>query len=291
MKCPYCDVTLTFHSSNNKLKCHYCDYQTTPPQKCPNCKGEEAGELIQRGSGTEKIFDEIKTLFPQANIARLDRDAAENPLQYRAILDDVRNGNTDILVGTQMIAKGHDLPGVTLVGIVDCDVGLQLPDFRASERVFQLLTQASGRAGRGASQGRVFLQTRVPNHLSLVATEKKSFAAFAKVELANRKDLFYPPFSRILRILASSENSQDPYIFLSQLKEIINKIVSQKELGVSVLGPCPTVIAKIRNRWRWHLLLKSATPSALNVIVKTLQDIKVKKGLRVAYDLDPQDLL
>ncbi|MGI6524526.1 MAG: replication restart helicase PriA [Bdellovibrionota bacterium] len=289
--CPNCSVTLTMHASDNTLKCHYCDYKIPAPTLCPHCTAEEVGSLILRGSGTEKVFEEIADLFPEAKLSRLDRDAADNPQQYRQILDDVRNGTTDILIGTQMIAKGHDLPKVTLVGIVDCDVGLNMPDFRASERVFQLLTQASGRAGRGTLQGRVLLQTHIPNHLSLQSTKLKSFATFAKAELSSRKELFYPPFSRILRVLVSSEDQQEPFLILSKWRDLSANLISKQNLAVSILGPCPTAIARIRNRWRWHLLFKSKAPSALNIIMNALQTQKVSSSTRIAFDLDPQDLL
>jgi len=293
MTCPNCSVTLTLHATDQTLKCHYCDYKIAVPQSCPNCTGEEQGRLNLRGSGTEKVFDEIMEFFPKAKIARLDRDAADNPLQYRTILDEMRAGKTDILVGTQMIAKGHDLPGVTLVGIVDCDVGLHIPDFRASERVFQLLTQASGRAGRAALQGHVILQTRVPNHLSLIGTKNKSFGAFAKIELANRRDLLYPPFSRLLRVLVSSEDTQEALDYITKIKQLSLLLIKNENLKVSILGPCPTTIAKIRNRWRWHLIFKADLPSTLNTVMKALQakTKKIKPSLRISYDIDPQDLL
>lgn len=306
LRCPNCSVTLTFHQNDNSLKCHYCNFQMIVSEYCPHCQGETAekigqndaassrqpGKLILRGAGTERIYDELQELFPAARIDRLDRDAASQAQKYRKILDDVRSGETQILVGTQMIAKGHDLPGVTLVGIIDCDVGLHMPDFRAGERVFQLLTQASGRAGRSKSPGRVILQTRVPNHLSLVKTVSKDYLGFARLELQNRQALNYPPFSRILRIIASATEVDQPQILLNEYRSNAVAWIKEHNLQVSVLGPCPAPLNKLRTHWRWHLLLKSSSLSDLHKVMQLLRCIKVPaKKLRIAFDLNPQDML
>jgi len=197
--CPHCSVTLTFHRKTNSLLCHFCGYSTPPPVACSECgakdtqKSEDGAEyeplFKHRGSGTERVFEELANLLPTARIEKLDRDAVRTLDDYTAILGKVRSGSVDILVGTQMIAKGHDLPNVNFVGIVDCDVGLHVPDFRAAERAFQLLTQVSGRAGRREKQGRIILQTRVPQHASLQMTIAADYYGFASQELAMRESL------------------------------------------------------------------------------------------------------
>lgn len=295
MECPNCSVTLTFHQKKNMLVCHYCNIHKIPPSLCPVCPegdSQNPGKLQERGSGTEKVYDEVCSLFPDTKIDRLDRDTVSNFDSYKRILDDVRQKRTQILVGTQMIAKGHDLPDVTLVGIVDCDVGLHMPDFRASERVFQLLTQASGRAGRGDKAGRVILQTRVPKHPCLVKTVDKDYEGFAKIELAQRQNLQYPPFSRLLRIIVSSEQEELPLPILERYRDLAQKFIDQKQLDATMLGPAPAPLQRIKNRWRWHLLCKSSSAKILNQIMKGLQrSTKVPKNLRVTFDMDPLEML
>ncbi|MBN8550145.1 MAG: primosomal protein N' [Deltaproteobacteria bacterium] len=295
MDCPNCSVTLTFHKNQNSLQCHYCSLSLVVPEFCPSCRGSDgksSAPLVQRGAGTEKIFEELETLFPTARISRLDRDSVADNDAYRRILNSVRDGSTDILVGTQMIAKGHDLPGVTLVGIVDCDVGLHMPDFRAGERVFQLLTQASGRAGRGDKAGLVLLQTRVPNHPSIAKTCDKDFRGFAEIELENRKSLGYPPFSRILRIVISSPNQEFGSQYARHLRALLDSSVQQRELPLSVLGPTVAPIARIRALWRWHFLVKGTSPSHLNQVMRDVSTHAPKSTqVRLVFDMDPQDLM
>lgn len=293
--CPNCSVTLTYHKQHNSLQCHYCNLTVVPPQFCSKCKGsDETGNaaLVQRGAGTEKIYEELQALFPDARLARLDRDAVQDASVYRSILDSVRDGTTDILVGTQMIAKGHDLPGVTLVGIVDCDVGLHMPDFRAGERVFQLLTQASGRAGRGDKPGTVILQTRLPNHNSIKRTQAKDFAGFAQAELAIRKGHAFPPFSRILRILICAPDRNYGMRFVQALRSTVQAVIQSRGYEVTVLGPASAPIQKLRALWRWHFLLKATSPSQLNSIMKDVRkSISASTQVRVIFDMDPQDLM
>jgi primosomal protein N' (replication factor Y) len=251
-----------------------------------------AGNLVQRGAGTERIFEEVQQLFPGVEVARLDRDAVDDIEKYRAVLADMRSGKTSIIVGTQMIAKGHDLPGVTLVGIVDCDVGLHMPDFRAGERIFQLLTQASGRAGRAQKPGRVILQTRVPRHISIVSTLTKDFTGFAKHELASRRSLAYPPFSRLLRIVASSQDKDLASGVLAEMTNQARAYQATHDLKVSILGPSPAPIEKLKTHYRWHVLLRSPSATSLNRLMKIFQGMAPRTTrLRLSYDMDPQDML
>jgi len=303
--CPNCSVTLTYHQNRNTLLCHYCNLNQVPPQFCPNClqlhsakkrEGNETiaapGKLAHRGAGTERVYEELQILFPNVAIDRLDRDAVGDLESYRKILSNVRSGVTKILVGTQMIAKGHDLPGVTLVGIVDCDVGLHMPDFRASERIFQLLTQASGRAGRGDKKGKVILQTRVPRHASLVMTAKQDFRGFAQHELAIRNEMKYPPFTKLMRILASCDQKELAGAFLGKLKEHIVRINNEHKMNVKVLGPACAPLEKLKTHYRWHLLLKSDSASDLVRLSQALNQLCSKqKKIRIVFDMDPQDML
>ena len=299
IECPNCSVTMTYHNSTNALLCHYCNMHIVPPEFCPNCNkpgsksaATKPAKLVQRGAGTEKIYDELRELFPDAVIDRLDRDSATQHDQYRAILDRVRSGETQILVGTQMIAKGHDLPGVTLVGVADCDVGLHMPDFRAAERVFQILTQASGRAGRAAAPGKVVLQTRVPQHPSLVRTKLSDFSGFSEVELRARKLLNYPPYCKLLRVVAASVREHEPLEALTKLRRYAARLIEAKQFAIQVLGPAPAPIEKIKAQWRAHLLFKAKGSPQLNVLLKTLKGLPNKSAsLKLIFDVDPQDML
>lgn len=307
--CPHCSVTLTYYQRRHILLCHHCGYALVPYERCTKCGQQKPataethqqsnrsefavpGKLIHRGAGTERVVDEIRALFPEARVDRLDRDVVTKAAHYREILDRVRSGETQILVGTQMIAKGHDLPGVTLVGVVDCDVGLHLPDFRASERVFQLLTQAAGRAGRADKPGRVLLQTRVPTHRVLQMTERRDFTTFAALELTARKETYYPPYSRVLRIVASSIDKELSLTALKRCRQEFELAKSNGALEVHVLGPIECPLERLQDRFRSHLILKAGSPKPLQRAIAIAQaTLKKSTKVRVIYDLDPQEML
>lgn len=296
IECKFCSITLTYYQKNDILLCHYCGFKTSVPATCLHCKDLETipkpTKWVQHGAGTEKVHLELAELFPQARISRLDRGTVHTESDYRAILDAVRNYETDILVGTQMIAKGHDLPNVTLVGVIDCDVGLYFPDFRASEKVFQLLTQVSGRAGRSEKSGLIVFQTYQPEHISIICAKNDDFQSFIDQELSNRKILKYPPFSKLLRIIVSATNEQLPALYLEQLNEQLITFIRTKNLSISVLGPTVAPISKIRRHFRWHIIFKSDQISALHQIMQFFRAEKKKqKKLRIIMDLDPQDML
>lgn len=297
--CPHCSVTLTYHRNANSLLCHFCGFTTPPPSACSGCGAKDprasgdtqADPLFkQRGAGTERVFEEISELLPQARIAKLDRDAVRSLDDYTSILRRMRSGEIDILVGTQMIAKGHDLPDVTLVGIVDCDVGLHVPDFRAAERAFQLLTQVAGRAGRRERQGHVVLQTRVPHHPSLRMTVGSNYQGFAEQELTMRETLGYPPFQRLLRVIVGAEEKSVASSTASILAQHAGP--SCEALGITVLGPAPAPVEKVRNLWRFHLLFKAQSAAKLQSLMHRLKrDVSTERNVRVVFDLDPQDML
>jgi primosomal protein N' (replication factor Y) (superfamily II helicase) len=290
IKCSDCDIAFTFHENIQKLVCHYCGIQSSVNLKCSKCS---ASKIKLLGAGTEKIFEEIAELFPNARIDRFDRDSANSLTNSIEILNRIKNGITDIVIGTQMIAKGHDFPAVTLVGVIDCDIGFNLPDFRATERAFQLLMQVSGRAGRSDKPGRVILQTRNPDHPAIINTINHDYYGFAVPELEKRKELGYPPYSRLLRLVISSEDD----ILVAEIAQkiagkIIETIIAQ-EMKIAVLGPCPAPLSKIKRRYRWHIILKSRSSVALHTILYHLQEYKNKlpKKIRLVCDLDPNDML
>ncbi len=291
--CPNCSISMTYHQHRNILKCHQCDYTMPFLEKCPACKekGEE-GLLIKKGSGTEKVFDELKALFPECSIGRLDRDFVTTLKKYESILQDVRDNKINILVGTQMIAKGHDIPNVSLVAVVDCDVSLYFPDFRATERAYQLFTQVAGRAGRGDAEGKVVLQTRNPEHIAIDETVKANYYAFANAELRLRKEMSYPPFSFLARIVILNNDTNIALNDIMLIREKIIKYIEHYKLKIQSLGPAPAPIQKIKNQYRWHIILKSQTRKDLNIIVNIInKDLKINSKTKVIIDIDPQDML
>ena len=326
--CPHCSVTLTYHRGKSRVLCHYCDYSAAAPRFCGQCRDtrtvrfeddagkelkdfpEDFGKMEQRGAGTERIVTELQTLYPAARLLQMDRDTVGSKDSYEQILGAMKKGEADILVGTQMIAKGHDLPGVTLVGIIDADVGLHMPDFRSSERIFQLITQASGRAGRGESAGRVVIQTREPNHPTIVAVATGRFRAFARYELDFRKKLHYPPFGKLMRIVVSATKPDDALAASGRiaglLRELVSRIDSENgaakeaddaksENLLNILGPAPAPLERLRGRFRFHLLVKCASAKHLSRISRELQVWKKmyrgEQEFRMTVDIDPQEML
>jgi primosomal protein N' (replication factor Y) len=295
LTCPHCAVSFTYHQRHHELVCHYCNLKRPVPSFCPTCNrtdGAVPGSLKLHGAGTEKTEEEIQLLFPEAKILRLDRDVASHPDEYDAILQKMRDKSCNILVGTQMIAKGHDLPEVTLAAVVDCDVGLHMPDFRAGERVFQLLSQLAGRSGRGDKAGTVVLQTRVPKHPSIFFTQRDDFAGFAKRELENRRQLSYPPFGKLLRIIISSNQEALVPTIAKKIQRTIELFIESMKEDLIVLGPVPCSIEKIRGDYRWHLLIKAPKSTTLIKLMTAIkQHTKRDKHTKIIYDLDPQDML
>lgn len=290
--CPHCSITLTHHRNPDRLICHYCLHKEDPRPDCPRCGGRN---LRQRGLGTQQVERLLCERFPSARIARMDVDTTSGKWAHTRILDRVASGDIDILLGTQMIAKGLDFPNVTLVGVVDADVGINLPDFRASERCFQLLSQVSGRAGRGAKGGRVLIQTRLPNHHAVRYAVAHDYVSFVRDEMAGRVDPPYPPNVRLANIVFSGL-IEDPTAKLAihageWLRELI---ATRADEEVTVVGPAPCPIERIKSRWRWHVLLKSAHPGELSRVSRYFMErfeIPNTAQLRVTLDRDPVALL
>ncbi len=270
LKCKYCDITLTLHQKDNAYKCHLCGYSLPAAAVCGNCG---SASIKQLGMGTEKIETVIQTLFPQARVARMDRDTVARKGALVKILKGLRNREIDILIGTQMVAKGHDFPHITLVGIICADLSLSFPDFRAGELTFQVLAQVAGRAGRGSSPGRVLLQTYNPEHFSITAATGHDYMQFYNQEIAFRKAFGYPPFARMIQLKISG---RDPKKTAKQAGEIgslcerLKKDHTDFARWIDVLGPIEAPITKKANRFRWQVLLKSRSVERLHQFVRCL---------------------
>lgn len=287
--CPRCSVTLTYHVPAERLLCHYCDFSKMAPRTCPECASSEVGYY---GIGTQKVEKEVLLLFPHARVARMDRDTMTQKGSHRDILTRFENREIDILVGTQMIAKGHDFPYVTLVGIIAAETILHLPDFRAGERTFQLLTQVAGRAGRGSLPGEVFVQTFTPFHYAITTAQTHNYARFYEKELHFRQHLRYPPFSRVVNVLLQGQDED----FTEMLaRKLAGYLRAQKPEEIILLGPTAAALAKLRGKYRYQILLKSPNSATLRSFVgegiETFRKIESVKDVRISVDVDPVNLL
>lgn len=281
--CPHCAVTLSYHLKEAKLKCHQCDHTEPLPTSCPRCGGVKVKPL---GVGAEKVEEEVKKLFPLARVGRLDRDVVRRKGALEEILTKFRSGDLNVLVGTQMVAKGLDFPNVTLVGVIAADISLNVPDFRASERTFQLLSQVSGRAGRGQHRGQTFIQTFKADHPSLLAAQNHDYESIFAEILAERKEVGYPPFRRLVNILITGPSLQAVTGIGFLAKQRLEKAIPEAE----ILGPVSCVIEKIQNLWRKHLVLKLPPGAEVKPIQEALADLH-DPGAKLMIDVDPATLL
>lgn len=290
--CPNCSITLTHHRTPERLLCHYCGHQQEPTATCDVCGGET---LRQRGLGTQQVERLLGERFPQANIARMDVDTTSGKWAHARILDAVGTGEVDILLGTQMIAKGLDYPNVTLVGIVDADIGINLPDFRAPERAFQLMSQVAGRAGRGPRGGEVFIQTRLPGHHSITNAVRHDFHSFVAREVAARVDPPYPPHVRLANVVFSGTEQQPTADLAIAAAEWLGRLLKRvKAREITLVGAAPAPIDRIQGRWRWHLLLKSTHPGTLTRVLRYFSErfaAPPVAQLRITVDRDPVNML
>ena len=291
--CHQCNVSLTYHRGRRRLVCHYCFHEEPAPTVCPRCT---SSDLSFKGVGTEQVEREVMELFPQARIARMDVDTTTAKWAHHDILGRVERREVDILLGTQMIAKGLDFPFVTLVGVVNADVAMNLPDFRASERTFQLLTQVAGRAGRGERGGEVIVQTSLPHHYAIRCAVEHDYLKFAEKELQERQAPQYPPLVRMVNVLISGTDERAVLEEANRAAEWTRGIIETSAKGAAaVTGPAPCPIDRIRGRWRWHFLLRGASAKALGLICRHLQyryDFKPGTAeLRLILDRDPVSLL
>jgi primosomal protein N' (replication factor Y) len=290
--CPNCSITLTQHRTPDRLLCHYCGRQEPTHPDCELCGGRT---LRQRGLGTQQVERLLGERFPAARISRMDVDTTSGKWAHARILDKVAAGEVDILLGTQMIAKGLDFANVTLVGIVDADVGINLPDFRASERAFQLISQVAGRAGRGPKGGRVIIQTRVPGHHAVRHALTHDYLSFATAELEERRDPEYPPHVRLANIVISGRDQQQTADLALAAAAWIRRLLERRNVtDITLIGAAPSAIERIQNRWRWHLLLKSGLPASLTRVLHYFSErftAPPAGDLRITVDRDPVNLL
>jgi primosomal protein N' (replication factor Y) (superfamily II helicase) len=287
--CPNCSVTFTLHQKWRALRCHYCDHTIPPPRRCASC-GEPA--LVAWGVGTEQLEALLRTRLPGARIARMDRDTTRRKGSQEALLRAWSAGGLDVLIGTQMITKGHDVPGVTVVGVVHADASLNFPDFRAAERTFQLLAQVAGRAGRGERPGRVFVQTLQPDHYSLQAAAAHDFPRFAAAELAARRELGYPPFARL--VLLRCEGA-DPAQVERLAADAARALRERADGRCTVLGPSPAPLERLRQRYRRQILVRGRRGAALRAcvaeVLPALYAAARRADVRVIVDVDPYGML
>ena len=287
MLCENCSVALTHHRRDRRMLCHYCGFAEKIPTACPHC-GSEYIQFL--GTGAERVEEELHQHFPKARIARLDRDTASGKGAFERILQAFRDRQIDILVGTQMIAKGHDIPNVTLVGVVLADIGLSMPDFRAAERSFQLLTQAAGRAGRGEAPGRVVIQTLNPDHYALTFAAAQDYEGFYRKEIDFRKWLRYPPFAVLANVLVRAEKQEEALRMSTQMSYLLTPSPD----GVRVMGPAEAPVLKVRSEFRYQILLKAAKRPILREVIRKLQELAANerwKATSLIIDVDPISLM
>lgn len=253
VKCKNCDITLTYHLNTNKLKCHYCGFETNAVTICPECK---SNNIRYFGTGTQKLEAEINKMFPTAKTIRMDVDTVSKKNSHEEILDRFKNENIDILIGTQMVVKGHHFPNVTLVGVIAADGSLNIDDFRANEKTFQILTQVAGRAGREQEKGRVIIQTYNPDNFSIECSKEQNYDLFYETEIKLRKQLKYPPFCDIITIGISSEDEKTTIETIKKLHTYLKKKIKTDNIGVILYSPLPAPIDKIKNKYRWRMIIK-----------------------------------
>ena len=284
--CPNCRISLTYHRRSPRLQCHYCDHRESVPDTCPACAGRR---LDTRGLGTQQVEAAVAARFPAARIERMDLDTTGPKWSHARLYRAMQAREIDVLVGTQMIAKGFDLPGVALVGVVSADTALHFPDFRSSERTFQLLVQVAGRAGRGDAPGRVLFQTWLPEHFVLAAAAAHDYEAFYAREVKDREALGYPPATRLANVVVSGP---DPESVEEAIGRVAERVRGRE--GLTVVGPAPAPLERLRGRWRHHLLLKAASPQPLDRVLRELarrEEELVGGSNRLEIDRDPLSLL
>ncbi len=289
LKCPNCDITLTFHRSNNQLVCHYCNHREKSPKTCPHCRSEF---LYFVGEGTENIADQLTKKFPNMRIARVDRDTMAHKGEIEDVLLTFANGGIDMLVGTQMIAKGHDFPNVTLVGVISVDIGLGLPDMRSAERTFQLITQVAGRAGRGKQAGKVLIQTYYPEHYALRHAKEQDYEGFYGEEIKFRERLGYPPFFVLALILIKHRDHAYASKNANLLRRSLDEANNSKQ--ARILGPAPASLSRLKNEFRLQIILKGTSRRALRETLDIALSNSEQQGcdLRtINVEIDPVNLM
>ena len=292
VECLHCRVSLTLHKAKGQLVCHYCGYTVDHRVVCSRC--HSTGSMVPVGFGTERVEDEIRLLLPEARIARLDSDSAADRKAFLKILRSMHDREIDILVGTQMIAKGHHFPHVTLVGVVWADGGLNMPDFRAAEKTFQLITQVTGRAGRGDEPGRVIIQTMRPDHYSIRLARQHQYEELYRHELQLRRSPVFPPFVRLVALHIQGEEEGDVRQSAQRLAGCCREEKKKRGLAVEILGPAPSPIERLNRNYRWQILLKAAELEELHLLCRQVQGSRpelVSSGCRMSIDVDPENMM
>ncbi len=294
-RCPLCNVPLTYHNKEKRMLCHYCSYAVNAPSQCPGCHGYR---ISLSGAGTERIVNEIKGILPWSRVRRMDRDSTRERDSHIKIFEEMESGRIEILVGTQMITKGHDYPALTVVGVIWADMSLSFPDFRAGERTFQLLTQVAGRSGRGDIRGKVILQTYSPDHPIIMFAKDQDYEAFYAWEIKQRKELGYPPFSviTIIRFVGRKEESVSRVADDIRLKALeIFESFSELKKDIKLLGPAPCPYSRLRGKYRWQILLKAKRKDSMDRFLRILFSEFLREGrsgsVRIQVDVDPVNIL
>jgi primosomal protein N' (replication factor Y) len=288
LQCKNCSIALTFHKSGYRMECHYCGFRQAVPKVCPACSSEYIYFL---GAGSEKVEERLHAAFPQARIGRLDRDTVRTRHDFERVLNQFHAGEINLLVGTQMIAKGHDVHGVTLVGVVGADYALGFPDFRAAERTFQLLTQVAGRAGRGETPGKVVLQTWHPDHYAILFAQRHDYEGFYEKEIRYRKWMHYPPFSALANLLVRSDKLE---LTLKWTGQIGRWLETTRNEGVRVLGPSVAPIMRLKRDYRYHFIVKAEGREKLNGTLRKLLAFTAEQKIprtNLIVDVDALSLL
>ena len=290
LRCPDCAVALTYHHRTRLLRCHHCDYSRPVPNECDSCHGHDVGF---HGVGTERVADQIERLFPEARIARMDRDTVARKGMHGDILRRFQTGEANVLVGTQMIAKGLHFPNVTLVGVLNADTGLNRPDFRAAEHTFQLLTQVSGRAGRAEKPGHVYVQTYNPDNYAIRAAANHDFTGFYEQEIAFRRETLYPPFSRLVNVIFSDEHQEAALHAADLAAAVLKQAGLAEKAGLpTFLGPSECPLHKLRGKWRYHIVLKGADIGNLRTVIgEALYRLGEARTTNITIDVDPVDMM
>lgn len=289
LECPNCSVSLTYHKNKNVIMCHYCGYTQFLSKLCDSCN---IGHFQQIGSGTEKVEENLRILFPNARVERVDQDTVGSSKNYENIFKSFSDGEIDILIGTQMIAKGLDFPNVTLVGVLFADMSLHIPDFRSSERTFNLITQVAGRSGRGDKKGIVYIQTYSPNHYSIDSAKNHDYISFYNNEIEKRKPLHYPPFSRLVRIVIRGIEQDKVESDAHLVADLLRGTTYMYENKIEILGATPCAMSKLKKYYRWNILIKLSSHSILKEFFNKIKNnFSVKKGNYIEIDIDPISML
>jgi primosomal protein N' (replication factor Y) len=289
IKCPNCDIAMTHHRTGELLVCHYCDFEKRSPMTCEEC---DFSGLRYTGLGTQKLEAEVRARFPQANVLRMDTDTMKEPGSYAKAFERFGRHEVDVLLGTQMIAKGLDFPNVLLVGVINADTALHLPDYRAAERTFQLVTQVAGRTGRGERGGRVLVQTFDPEHVSIVAASQHDYEMFADEELPMREQFHYPPYWALARVIMRGPRENTVQAYIEQATENLKQKFAAAAIEYKILGPAPAPFPKLRNLYRFHVQILCPEEATLRaVLTATISELTESDEVQWVVDMDPQDMM